>query len=164
MAGSGSGNAPARAAPTHHGGSGSEATLENFVPADQASSVPRKECVHLLDKPTVQLVRVLELEPLHLSLHLGVVGPMPDVGLVAADMDALAGKQLDHFGQHVLEKGDRLGAGCDQAAGLGPALVERQAGEAARVDGQLGVSHDGRPGVENGISISGTMVMWRSLA
>ncbi len=105
------------------------------------------------DEPTVQPVGVLELQSFHLRLHLGVVGPKLDVRFVATDVDMPARKQLHHFGQHILEKDDRLRTRRDQARGLTPPLLGLQRGEAIRGDAQFRVSDDLGSGVERHLNL-----------
>ena len=105
--------------------------MQDFIPADQPPVMPGEKLIHLLDEPAVQLVGVGQLQAFHQRLHFRVVGPVPDIGLVTANVDVRAGEQVHHFRQHILEEGDRRRSGRNQALRLVPPLLGRQFGQAA---------------------------------
>src|SRR4030042_2368018 len=104
MAGSGGLDPPGDSPPRHDRGVGRTPPPQDLAPADQPFSFARKERFDPLDEIALQLVLAFKPLSLHPLLALDAVLPAQLGDLIPADVDEIAGKEVDDFGQHILEK------------------------------------------------------------
>src|SRR5688572_5560285 len=91
-------------APGHHRGIGCETAFEDLIPADQPPPVRGEKAPNALHEVALQRVLVRDSALAHPLLHLRRALPLILHGLVAADVDILARKELHHLAEDVLEE------------------------------------------------------------
>ena len=146
VAGLGRGDGAVDAAPRHDGRVGRNAALEDFIPADDAAAFRLDELGHALDEVALQVMRVGDAELLHARLDARRLLPLRLDRFVAADVDVLAGEDVDDFGQHVFEELERGLLDVEEIlvhAPVGGHFLEWR----SRCNAQLRIRDDGRAGV-----------------
>ena len=91
-------------APAHNGSIGSQATVDNLVPADQLFPFLFQNAFHTMDKVTLQFVFVLQVFHFHASLATRAFVPKTFETFVAPDMDVFIRKQGGYFCQDLVHK------------------------------------------------------------
>ena len=95
------------ATPVHHRGGCRQPAVHDFVPAKQPAAVAGEDRGHAADEVALQLVDIREPLHTHPLPALRTVCPRPLVGFVAADVHDLRRKQVERFGQDLLDYGKR---------------------------------------------------------
>ena len=93
-----------RTPPGHHGRVRCQAAFQNLIPADDPFSVFHGKAFHPLDHITLQFFHRIESFRLHPRPAIRAAGPIVLSGLVAADMDIRAGKQVENLQQHLFQE------------------------------------------------------------
>src|SRR5215471_3010892 len=86
-----------------------EPAFQYFVPADQAAALVRKERLDVLIEPSLQLSLRLQPLRLHQGLALAAVRPSSALRFIAANVDKLAWKYIQHLSQDVLHERNGVG-------------------------------------------------------
>ncbi len=106
--------AAAHAAPRHYRGVRCQLTFQNLIPSNDAATVVVQELFHAGGHIALQVmfcgmaVTVLQSQFLNASLTSRTFFPACLGRLVTTNMDVLRRKDLHHFGQHSLQKGECL--------------------------------------------------------
>ena len=90
--------------PGHDGGIRSQASLQDFVPTDDALAVRVGKTFHPLYHVALKLFHTLQPFGLHSSLTIGAKLPVVLTSFVAANMDVLRGKHIEDLQQHLLQE------------------------------------------------------------
>ena len=96
------------AAPGHDRGVGSQAALQDFVPADDVASPAVDKLLDAVDKPALQGFFVSQSFALHQGLAVGTLLPGLLGALVATNVYIVAGKQVHHFCQYIFQKAESM--------------------------------------------------------
>ena len=130
------------AKPRHDLGVGSQAALQDFVPADNLAALGIDIFLHALDEPALELVLVFETEFLYHGLAVRALLPAGLGALVAAYVYELRGEQVDDLVEHIFKELESLFLGAiylleDAPPGGGLIVVFQAAAE-------LGIARNGR--------------------
>src|SRR5207245_11458358 len=91
------------AAPAHHRGARGETAFEDLVPSDESTTALGQPGIEMPDEPALELILVLEAFGLHARLRRGSLPPLGLGAFVAAEVDALRGKEPEHLIKDVLK-------------------------------------------------------------
>ena len=91
--------------PRHHRRLGSQAALQDLIPADQLASLALQEILRLMNHVALQLVHRLHTHLAHQRLALRTAFPSLLARLVATDMHIFIGEKFDHLRQDILHEG-----------------------------------------------------------
>ena len=89
-------------APPGYGSGLRESTLQDFVPAHHLLTILINECLHLMDKPRLQFLLVLQMVILDALLTVGTFLPGILTHLVATYVYILIGEQLENLAPDIL--------------------------------------------------------------
>src|ERR1035437_10567768 len=141
--------------PIHHDRILGQAAFADLTPADQVAPLGIDELLDPADEVALQLMLGLQAFLFHASLAAGAFLPVVLGHLVTADVNILAGKELTHLREHVLQELEGLILACAidsrkhapfGVRAIGPAVAAqlgKRRERSARMPWHFDLRHDG---------------------